>query len=59
MGCWPQTGDKTLGVEDDDGIFWWGVGKRKEFLDFIEFLSELFDLVELLERLELFSVSYF
>ena len=36
MGCWPQTGDKTLGAEDDDGIFWWGVGRRKEFLDFIQ-----------------------
>ena len=36
MGCWPQTGDKNLGATDNDGIFWWGVGKRKEFLDFVQ-----------------------
>ena len=36
MGCWPQTSEKKLATFDQDGIFWWGVGKRKEFLDFIK-----------------------
>lgn len=36
MGCWPQTNDRELGVYDDNGIFWWGVGKRKEFLIYIK-----------------------
>ena len=34
-GCWPQTNDRELGVFDADGVFWWGVGKKKEFLKII------------------------
>ena len=36
MGCWPQTSGRELAVVDSNGIFWWGVGKRKEFLEFVK-----------------------
>lgn len=36
MGCWPQTSDLALDSFDDKGIFWWGVGKRDEFLERIK-----------------------
>lgn len=32
MGCWPQTNDHSLGIFDSEGVFWWGVGRREEFL---------------------------
>ncbi|MFZ4648025.1 MAG: tRNA (N(6)-L-threonylcarbamoyladenosine(37)-C(2))-methylthiotransferase MtaB [Patescibacteria group bacterium] len=32
MGCWPETSDQALDSFDSDGVFWWGVGKRVEFL---------------------------
>jgi threonylcarbamoyladenosine tRNA methylthiotransferase MtaB len=41
MGCWPQTSDKELATFDNDGVFWWGVGRRKEFLEFVKTLFSL------------------
>jgi threonylcarbamoyladenosine tRNA methylthiotransferase MtaB len=32
MGCWPQTAQKKIDFFDSEGVFWWGVGKREEFL---------------------------
>ncbi|MCX6795312.1 MAG: tRNA (N(6)-L-threonylcarbamoyladenosine(37)-C(2))-methylthiotransferase MtaB [Candidatus Falkowbacteria bacterium] len=36
MGCWPQTSKDNLGTFDNEGIFWWGVGRNDEFLAMVK-----------------------